>query len=78
MDTLTRIVAEVLRIDESKITPETRMHETAVWDSLTHIELIVMIEETFRIQFTQDEIVAMTEVGKIRETLAGRGIATEE
>jgi acyl carrier protein len=77
VDTLTRIISEILRIDVNKITPEITIHDTAAWNSLAHIELIVMIEETFRIQFTEDEIVAMTNVEKIRKTLARRGIVTE-
>lgn len=78
MDTLTRIISEILRINENRITPEITIHETAAWDSLTHIELITTMEEAFSIQFTEDEIVAMTNVGKIRRTLAERGVVTEQ
>jgi acyl carrier protein len=78
MDALTRIISETLRIDEDKITPKTAIHETEAWNSLTHIELIITIEETFHIQFTEDEIVAMTNIEEIRKTLAGRGIVTEQ
>jgi acyl carrier protein len=73
VDTLRDVIAEVLRIDVSKITPDLAIHQTATWNSLTHIELVVAIEDRFRIQLTEDEIVAMTTVDKIEKTLAARG-----
>jgi acyl carrier protein len=73
VDTLRDVIAEVLRIDVSKITPDLSIHQTATWNSLTHIELVVAIEDRFRIQLTEDEIVALTTVDKIEKTLAARG-----
>jgi acyl carrier protein len=72
VDTLTGIISEALRIEESKVTPELAIHQSDAWNSLTHIELIVMIEDRFQIQLTEDEIVAMTTVSKIREVVLGR------
>jgi acyl carrier protein len=73
VDTLRDVIAEILRIDASKVTPDLAIHQTATWNSLTHIELVVAIEDRFRIQLTEDEIVAMTTVDKIEKTLAARG-----
>ncbi len=73
MDKLTRIVAEALRMREDQITPKIAIHETPAWNSLTHIELIIMIEEAFQVQFEEDDIVAMRSVGAIRDILAKRG-----
>ena len=78
VDILRRLMSDVLRIDEDKITLETAIHETAGWNSLTHIELVVAIETTFRIVLTEDEIVAMTTVGKIHGVLHGRGVLFEQ
>ena len=44
------------------------------WNSLTHIELILGLEEMFGIQFVQDEIVEMTTVGAIRAALRRHGL----
>ena len=74
VDSLLRIVADVFRRDVAELSSESAMHEVQSWDSLTHIELIVRLEETFRIEFSQDEIVLMTTVARIRETLATRGV----
>jgi acyl carrier protein len=77
VNTLRRILSDILRIEEHKITPDMASHETPTWNSLTHIELVVVIEDAFNIQLTQDEIVAMTSVDKIRKVLAARGVPAE-
>jgi acyl carrier protein len=78
VNTLKRILSEILRIDEDKITPDMAIHETATWNSLTHIELVVMIEDGFDIQLTEDDIVAMTSVDKIQKVLTARGVLPEK
>ena len=76
VNTLHQIVCEVLRITPQKIATDVRIHEIDTWNSLTHIELIVTIEEKFHIQFTADEIVAMTSIGAIQDMLRLRGVLT--
>jgi acyl carrier protein len=78
MERLTRIISETLRLGPDKITPATAIHETPSWNSLTHIELVVAIEETFNIQLQEDEIVAMTNVEAIRNVLAKRVVLEEK
>lgn len=78
MNRLSRILSDVLQVDEDKIVPGLSIHETPRWNSLTHIELIVMIEAAFRVQLTEDEIVAMTSVEKIQKVLSGRGVLTSQ
>ena len=76
MDALRRLIADVLQVDEAAVTPDTAIHDSANWDSLTHMELIVMLEEKFRIELTQDEIVAMASVKAICQILEKRGVLT--
>lgn len=71
---LHEIMSEVFRIPLDKITPDIRIHEVSTWNSLTHIELVVSIEERFHIQLTEDEIVAMTSVGDAERILKERGV----
>jgi acyl carrier protein len=78
VSTLRRILSDILRIEEEKITPDMTIHETPTWNSLTHIELVVMIEDGFGIQLTEDEIVAMTSVDKIQKVLTARGVLAEK
>jgi len=74
VNSLRQVISEVLRIPQDKITTEIRIHEVDTWNSLTHIELVVTLEEKFQIQFTEDEIVAMTSIGEIQRTLKLRGV----
>lgn len=78
MDKLDAIISETLRLDPAKIAPTTAIHEVSTWNSLTHIELIISIEEAFGIQLTEDEIAAMRNVGIIKEVLAKRGVLVDK
>jgi acyl carrier protein len=71
---LFQIISEVLRIPPDKIASELRIHEVDTWNSLTHIELVVVIEERFQIQLTEDEIVGMTSITEIQRILSNRGV----
>ena len=71
---LHQIISEVFNIPMDKITPELSIHKVNAWNSLTHIEFVVTVEERFRVQLTNDEIVAMTSVREAERTLRQRGI----
>jgi acyl carrier protein len=71
---LHQVISEVLRVPPDKITSEMSIHKVDAWNSLTHIELVVTIEERFQIQLTEDEIVAMTSIGEIQRMLSNRGV----
>ena len=67
-----RVVSRVLRIPPEKITRELSIHKVDTWNSLTHIELVISIEERFDIQLSEDEIVAMTSIGEMIRILSDR------
>jgi len=72
--TLQQIISDVLRVPADKITPELSIHKIDTWNSLTHIEFVVTIEERFKIQLTEDEITTMTNIGEVQRILASRGV----
>jgi len=74
---LNKMLAETFAVDSSALVDSLAMTDVAKWNSLTHIELIVGLEELFGIQFTQDEVVKMTSVGAIRDVLRRHGIAAD-
>ncbi len=47
------------------ITEKTTAADIPTWDSLTHITLIVTLEEEFGIQFTSMEVTSMSCVGDL-------------
>lgn len=67
MEKVRKIIAETFKIKESEITPQTNMKDIDSWDSLTHMELIVSLEDELGIEFTSDEIMEMTDVEKIEK-----------
>lgn len=72
--TLYQVISEVLGIPADKITTGIRIHDVDTWNSLTHIELVVMIEDKFHVQLTEDEIVSMTSLGALQDILNKRGV----
>ena len=69
MEKIKKVISETFQIKESSITSQTNMQDIDSWDSLTHMELIVSLEDEFSIEFTADEIMAMTDVEKIEKVV---------
>jgi len=53
-------------MQSNEITDNLAMKKLDVWDSLKHMEVVVAIEQEFKIELTFDEIVAMQNVGEIK------------
>jgi acyl carrier protein len=66
------LLADVLQIPVATITDELAMKDTDVWDSLKHMELVVSLEQSFGIELSFDDIVAMQSVGEIKRVLRER------
>lgn len=71
---LKQLMVELFDMKEDKITDTLTMKDTYVWDSLKHMELVVAVEQTFGIELTFDEIVAMQNVKEIKRILTERGV----
>jgi acyl carrier protein len=71
------LLAATFAVDPSAIVDSLTMRDADNWNSLTHIELILGLEEMFGIQFTQDDVVEMTSVGAIRGVLRRYGLAAD-
>jgi acyl carrier protein len=68
------LLSEVLQMRASDITDDLTMKNVDAWDSLKHMELIVALEQSFEIQLSFDEIVAMQSVSEIKRVLRERGV----
>ncbi len=72
-ETVGSLLADVLQIPASGITEDLAMKDVEAWDSLKHMELIVSLEQSFGIELTFEDIVAMQSVGEIKRVLRERG-----
>ena len=63
---INKLLTELFRMQSGEITDNLSMKDTDVWDSLKHMELIVSIEQEFKIELSFDEIVAMQNVCEIK------------
>lgn len=68
------LLSEVLQMPASDITDDLTMKDVDAWDSLKHMELIVALEQSFEVQLSFDEIVAMQSVREIKRVLRERGV----
>lgn len=67
MDTeqvLQEVFRDVFDDDEIVITDETTADDIDAWDSLTHVQLIVAVEEKFNIKFSTVEVMKLKNVGE--------------
>ena len=42
------------------------------WDSLNHVNLMILIEEEFGVRFTTGEVSALQDVGELKRLLSGK------
>ena len=70
------LMSEVLQMPASEITDDLTMKSVDAWDSLKHMELIVALEQSFEVQLSFDEIVAMQSVSAIKRVLRERGVTS--
>ena len=57
------VFRDVLDNEDIVLTPETKSNDIDEWDSLSHIQLIVAIEEELDVEFTSQAIVSWKNVG---------------
>lgn len=62
---LTDIFREVFDNPAITIKPETTADDIEEWDSLTHMNLILMVELKFGIEFNQREVMRFQNVGEM-------------
>lgn len=71
---LDRTLSEVFVLPESSIVDSLALKDIPTWDSLTHMMLIIRLEENYQIQLTGDEIADIQSVGDVRAALRAHGV----
>lgn len=68
-DTIKNIFCEVLGLPAQNITDTLAYNSCEQWDSLKHLQIVAMFEESFGIEIDMDDIIAMETYGKVKEIL---------
>ncbi|MBI4989443.1 MAG: acyl carrier protein [Rhodocyclales bacterium] len=72
---LTPIFRDVFDDDDLIPTAETTAADVPEWDSLSHIRLIVSVEQHFKIKFTTAEVSSFVNVGHFVRTIHAKVLA---
>lgn len=67
-----KVFREVFEDPRLLVTERTTAADIPKWDSLTHITLIIALEEEFQIQFSSREVTSMACVGDLYTVLEGK------
>jgi acyl carrier protein len=66
---LTRVILAALQLDEWDITAETLASQVPGWDSLNHVNVILAVEQHFRVRFKGAEVLKLKCVGDLQRLL---------
>jgi acyl carrier protein len=75
MSKFSSIFVSILGEPENRITEDASPKTLHRWDSLRHVSLVMALEDEFGITFSTSEIISLSSVGAIRQTLASKGVA---
>ena len=67
---LETVLCEVFRLKPEDLKSDLTMEDVGNWDSLTHMDLIASLEETFSIQLSMDEIMEMRDIKTIKRIIS--------
>lgn len=68
------LVAGVLDVEPEQIVDDASQDTLASWTSMRHIELVVTLQEAYRLSFSYDEINGLRTIGDLRGALAAKGV----
>jgi len=72
MQTLNEIFCEVFEDDEIELNEEMTANDVEGWDSLSHVVLILAVENRFGIKFGQKELLTFKNVGDLAQAIESK------
>lgn len=73
-----RLIAETLRIPLESVTDDLAFSSIREWDSLSHVNLMLVLESTFSAEIDEDLMVELTSVEAIRRFVTSREQSNDE
>ena len=64
-----KLISKVMEVDITSLNENSSSKNVDNWDSLSHMNLIVAIEEEFEIELSDEQIVEMISISKIIQAL---------
>ena len=74
LETIKKLVAENLGVDEADITEASSFKEDLGADSLDLFELVMALEEKYEIEIPSEELAELTTVGSVMNYLKEKGV----
>lgn len=71
---VTSIVREVFGIQRPDLSPDAVIMDQPEWDSMTHMTLILRLEDELKVQFDGDEIASMRTIADIERTVNAKAV----
>lgn len=59
------LLADALQVPHAEITPELSFGDLLQWDSMGHMEIMLLLEERFGVEINADTIAALTSIPAI-------------
>jgi acyl carrier protein len=66
-DKLKSVILKELRLDDYEIKDETQLYQIPGWDSLNHINIIIAIEQEYKVRFKSLEIVNCKNISDLQK-----------
>jgi acyl carrier protein len=70
LNRLASLIADLLDLDDLKLTRATTANEVDGWDSLAHVRIVVAAEQAFGVRFTTGEIASLKTAGDLVDLIA--------
>ena len=69
-----RIISQVMNVPVEEINEYSSPESLEAWDSFQHMNLVLALEDEFRITFTDEEIFSVGNAGAIVAALRNQGV----
>jgi len=69
-----KIMGRIFEVRPEEITDQTRRRELERWDSLSHLALLVALQEEFHVEIPAEQALEMETLEDIKRAISSRGI----
>ena len=66
-----QVMAAILEIEISSIEDDSSIETLEAWDSVSHMNLVLAMEQEFGTEFSDDQMMEVLSVSKFNEVLSG-------